>query len=88
MITLDDAKAHLNITTTDDDALIQNKIDAASAWLSLYTGATYDDAEPAPAPVQEACRRLVASFYADREAMTELPPGILSLIDPYREWAF
>ena len=82
MIDLPDAKRHLNVTTTDDDALIQDKLDASIAFVALYTGTTYPlqtDAEvdddgnplttdPTPAPVKEACRQLVAHLYANREA--------------------
>lgn len=79
MISLDAAKAHLNVVTIDDDTLIQSKIFVAWAWISLYTGtdyevATVDDSgfpeteDVSPAPVNEAALQLVAHLYANREA--------------------
>ena len=38
MITLDDLKAHLNITTSTDDDLLTGKIAAAEEWIRAYTG--------------------------------------------------
>lgn len=79
MIDLTDAKAHLNLTTDDDDRLVNAKIDAATAWIALYTGTDYvtpgEDADgypvpvdTTPAPVKEACRQLTAHLYQNREA--------------------
>lgn len=47
MIGLDTAKAHLNVTTDDDDALIRSKIGVAAAWIALYTGTDYQVTEQA-----------------------------------------
>lgn len=93
MIDLADAKAQLNITDDGDDALIQGKIDAASAWIALYTGSTNTDAT-VPAPVMEACRLITAHLYQNREASLvgvtaqALPFGVLDLLAPYRAYAF
>lgn len=92
MIELDDAKRQLNILNSDDDLLIQSKIDAASAWLLAYTGAPSTDATPAP--VMEACRLLVGHLYGNREGTLvgvtaqTLPLGVLDLLAPYRAYSF
>jgi uncharacterized phage protein (predicted DNA packaging) len=86
-----DLKAHLNITTDADDALLQDKIDAAEGWIAAYCGEPFTDA---PAPVQEATRQLAAHLYENREASLigvsaqQLPFGTLDLLAPYRAWAF
>ena len=79
---LADAKAQLNITNDDDDALVQAKINAAWAWISSYVGIDYDTVltqlkntdgttttlPSTPAPVYEAGLQLVAHLYQNREA--------------------
>ena len=50
-LTIDDAKAHLNVTFTDDDALITSKLAAAKAWVSDYTGGSVDN-DGTPQPVR------------------------------------
>ncbi|UEM16589.1 phage gp6-like head-tail connector protein [Bradyrhizobium barranii subsp. barranii] len=35
-ITLDQAKAHLNVTLDADDALLTDKLAAAKGWVSAY----------------------------------------------------
>ena len=92
IVTVAEAKAHMNIVTTDDDALITAKIDAAEAWVGSYLGTPL--ADPVPEPVKEAVRQLVAHLYENREAsivgvsMTEVSPGMFDLLAPYREWSF
>jgi hypothetical protein len=89
-------KAHLNVTFTTDDALIQNKIDAAENWIAMFTGADWPSvsADPVDDALQEAIRQLVGHMYANREATLigitsqELPFGLLDLLTPYRSWAF
>ena len=93
MITLDDLKAHLNVTTSTDDALLTDKIAAAEAWITAYTGATIDP-DAVPEPIKEAARQLAAHLYENREASVvglsaeALPFGLLDLLAPYREWSF
>ena len=98
ILTVADAKAHMNITGDADDALIGAKIDAAEAWISLYIGTALDDAtafpDGTPEPLKEATRQLVAHLYENREAtlvgmnMVDVSPGLFELMVPYREWAF
>ncbi len=93
MITLDQAKAHLNVTTTFDDALISDKLAAAKAWVSDYTGGPVDN-DGTPQPVLEAVLILTAQLYDNREITTQslsaqqLPFGFLDLLAPYRAFAF
>lgn len=92
-LTIDDAKAHLNVTTDFDDQLITNKLAAAKAWVSDYTGGSVDNAGT-PQPVLEAVLILTAQLYDNREISTQgltaqqLPFGMLDLLSPYRAWAF
>lgn len=103
MISTDDLRRHLNITGTQDNLLLDDKIAAASAWVSLYTAIPDpcdptgdDDAEPCviPDPVKEAVRQLAAHLYENREATLvgvtsqSLPFGLLDLLMPYRAWVF
>ena len=92
-ITLDQAKAHLNVTLDADDALLTDKLAAAKAWVSAYTAGD-PDADTAPAPIREAVLQLTAWLYAQREAglvgvtAQDLPFGFLDLLAPYRAFAF
>ncbi|MFK4523697.1 hypothetical protein ABIF90_001678 [Bradyrhizobium japonicum] len=92
-ITLDQTKAHLNVTIDADDALIDGKLAAAKVWIGAYT-ASDPDADTTPAPVNEAVLQLTAHLYENREASlvgvtaTALPFGFLDLLAPYRAFAF
>ncbi|WP_440408702.1 head-tail connector protein [Neorhizobium petrolearium] len=98
IITVADAKAHMNVSIADDDALIGAKIDAAEAWIAKFIGAPLDDVtafpDGTPEPLKEAVRQLVAHWYENREASivsvtAELMPlGLYDLMQPYREWTF
>lgn len=98
VITVEDAKAHMNIVLDDDDALIAGKIAAAEAWIGKFIGSALDDAEAfpdgTPEPLKEAVRQLVAHLYENREAslvglnMADVSPGLFDLMNPYRAWCF
>lgn len=94
-LTLDDAKAHLNVTFEADDDLITAKIKAAEGWIAQYVGdfaTTFPDG--VPEPIKEAARQLVGHFYENREATLDgqhayvLPFGVSDLIAPFRQWSF
>lgn len=92
-LTLDDAKAHLNVTTDFDDALITAKLAAAKEWIYNYTGTDPDISGGAPAPILEAVLILTAQLYDNREITTQagaqqLPFGFLDLLERYRGWRF
>ena len=63
ILTVDDLKAHLNITGNADDALIAQKIAAAEAWISRWLEITLAEMEEVPADLKEAVRLLVAHLY-------------------------
>lgn len=98
IISVEDAKAHLNLDTDDDNTLIAAKITAAEAWLANFIGNALDDdaAFPngTPAPLLEAVRLLVGHLYENREGSLVgvpselLPLGIYDLVAPYREYVF
>lgn len=94
ILTVADLKAHMNIVTNDDDALIASKIDAAEEWIGSFIGTPLEDLEDVPAPLCEAVRQLVAHLYENREAtlvglsMTDVSPGLYELMAPHREWVF
>ena len=90
MLTLEDAKAHLNLTTDVDDGLVTSKLATASDWVAIYTGAEITEA--APARVKEAILQLTAHPYQNRESVLvgvtaqELPFGFLDLLADYKGW--
>jgi hypothetical protein len=94
VIDVTDLKAHLNVTTDADDALLAEKIEAAESWIAAFTGADWPPADPVPAALKEAIRQLAAHLYENREASligitaTELPFGLLDLLAPYRAFVF
>ncbi len=90
-ISLPDLKAHLrlDIEDTSEDILLQQKIDAAEAWIGAYIGMLPEDfADPIPAPIAEAVRQLAARAYEDREGSEDVPFDTLRLLSPYRGWTF
>lgn len=91
-ITVDDLKRQLNITGTDDDALLADKIASATAFVETFTGGPMG-ATP-PAPLLECVRKIAASLYENRESslvgatVNDLPEDIWTLLNPYRAFAF
>lgn len=95
IVTVEDAKAHLNVTDDADDDLIAKKIAAAEAWVGSYIGFSLTSIEAfpdgAPEPLKEAVRMLTAHLYENREAsivgvtMSNVSPGIFDLMAPYKE---
>jgi uncharacterized phage protein (predicted DNA packaging) len=97
IITLEDAKAHLNITDDADDDLITAKIDAATAMLASALGFDIEEkfGTGIPADIEEACRQLVGHLYENREAtlvgaggIAVLPYGVDAVIADYRSYAW
>jgi hypothetical protein len=90
------AKAHLNVTDTADDLLIQSKIDAAEAHVEHVLGRKLAVGFEGGVPddVREAILQLASHFYENREATLvginaeELPFGLWSLLAPHREYVF
>lgn len=94
MITIENLKAHLNLDHDEDDALLQQKLDAATAWCASYVGVELADLDPIPAPFVEASLQLAAHFYENREAVSfgssgrEAPFSVVDMLNPLRKWAF
>lgn len=96
IITVADAKAHLNITTDADDTLLEGKIEAAEAFIDgwLPEDGKLADMTTVPGDLQEAIRQLVGHLYENREATLvgisaeELPLGFWEVVSQYREWSF
>jgi hypothetical protein len=93
VVLLADMKAQLNVTFTDDDTLIQAKIDAAEGYIANFYNGTWPPTS-VPPPIIEAIKLLAAHLYENREASLvgvtseDLPLGLWDLITPYRAWAF
>lgn len=85
-------KSQLNLTGTDDDALLSHKIAAAQAWIEDQIGVAFADLDPLPASIDEAVLQLAAHWYEQREAVligisaNEVPFGVRELIASSRVW--
>lgn len=101
-VTLDDAKAQLNLTTTDDDALVTRLMSAAQSWLEAQLGYKLADkypptgspAQTVPPALDHAILLMTAHWYANREASligvngSELPLGVCDIVNDYRNWSW
>lgn len=95
ILTLDDARLHLRIDGSDDDALVQDCIDAADDYIAQYLGRDVpwldDSGTPVaiPASVKQAAKLLVGDYYAVREASiigkaVAENPAVAALLNFYR----
>lgn len=97
-ITLADAKAHMNILDSTDDAVITAKLAAATEYIEGYIGKLFDNEEDfpdgIPEPLKEAVRQITAHFYENREPVLvgvnaqELPFNVFDIMNGYRKWVF
>lgn len=104
VVTLEELKAHLNVTVDTDDDLIERKLSAAQQQLERHLGFTFaaefpdaaDDHFPAtvPTPLREAVCQLAAHYYENREAVLVgvnaqlLPEGMWDVVNNYRNWSW
>ncbi|MGO7541858.1 head-tail connector protein [Rhizobium ruizarguesonis] len=87
------AKAHMNVTFSDDDNLIEGKIEAAQAHIESLLGfAIEEEFETVPADLKQAVLALVAHFYENREAtgvnLFEVPMSVWDVVRQRRSYAF
>jgi uncharacterized phage protein (predicted DNA packaging) len=97
-IALQEVKAHLNVTTGDDDALIERLLAAAIAHVRRRLGFAVDDAERfpdgPPADLEQAVMMLVAHWYENREdsvvglSAQFLPLGIEDILREHRDYTY
>lgn len=103
IVNIEQMKQQLNLTGipgTDDDALIERKIEAAQNHIERLLGfrieETYggtDQDEIPPALVEAVCQ-LAAHWYENREATLvgvngqELPFGVWQIVNEFREYSF
>ena len=88
--TVDQAKAHLRLTGTTEDADVQQKLDTAQQAILAYLNVGVDPtwtAATAPTPVTHAILLLTDYYYADRgDGDVKSPwPGIYDLLHAYRD---
>ncbi|MDA9530339.1 head-tail connector protein [Bradyrhizobium sp. CCBAU 25338] len=97
------AKQQLNLTTDDDNSLVERLILVAQDWLERQLGYTLADrytvGSPAtltvPPALDHAVLLMVGHFYANREASliggtggSELPLGVCDIVNDYRDWSW
>lgn len=93
IVSLADLKAHLNVTTDDDDGVLTAMLETARSFTEGWVG-PLDDFESLPASVVHALKLYTAHLYENREATTfsgsgaEVPMGFFDLISPHRKWSF
>ncbi|HVV43177.1 MAG TPA: head-tail connector protein [Nitrobacter sp.] len=101
-VSLDDAKAQLNLTTDDDSGLVMRLITAAQDWLETQLGYKLADrfttGSPATLnvpPALDHCQlMMIGHFYANREATlvgvsaAPLPLGVCEIVNDWRDWSW
>lgn len=87
IVTLDEAKLHLRVDGSDEDALIQLYIDAASSAAASYLNRDVPDAaDPA---IKAAVLLSIGGLYDQREDIVigsslDLNPTVRNLLNPHR----
>jgi hypothetical protein len=103
MVTLADAKAHLNLTDDADDALVTRLIATAQQWFESQLGYTLADRYPptgspavstVPAPIEHGVLMMIAQFYENREASVvgvtaaPIPFGVADIVADWRDYSW
>jgi uncharacterized phage protein (predicted DNA packaging) len=95
-VDLSTAKQQLNLTTSDDDALVTRLLLAAQDWLERQLGYKISERYPdgVPPALDQAVLVLTAHYYANREATlvgvsaATLPFGLDHIVNDYRDWSW
>lgn len=95
IVSLDEAKAHLNVDSDADDEVITSCVEDAEAFIGAYVDCPMT-AEGAPNPVKRAVKMLAGAMYLNREAglldpesrTGDAPVDVFDLIAPFRKWSF
>lgn len=103
IVTLDQMKAHLNITAdlgSGDDDLITGKIEAAQNHVERLLGFKIADRfggtgqEDLPPSLVQAVQLVAAHWYENRESVLvgvngqSMPIGLWDIVNEYRDWNF
>jgi uncharacterized phage protein (predicted DNA packaging) len=97
IVTLDEVKAHLNVTNDVDDTLILAKADAAQNHIERLLGfeiAVEFEGVTIPPALKECVCQLAAHWFENREATLvgvnaqTLPMGVDAIVNEYRDWSF
>lgn len=89
LFTLEEAKAHLRVTTEDEDELIGAMADAAVQHCLLYCGVGLVPQGYEPT-FKAAAMMMLAHFFTRRAAVvvgtiaSEMPLGVSALLNPHR----
>lgn len=85
IVTLEEAKRHLRIEGTADDALISENIGVAEAYVESYVGTIGDIADDVPDVLRKAILYIVEHHFDGNNSAKERAD---ELIMPYRKWSF
>lgn len=100
IVTTEQMKAQLNILSSEDDEIIERKIEAAQNHIERLLGfkieETYGgtDQEKIPPALIEAVCQLAAHWFENREAALvgvsgeDLPFGLWQIVNEFREYSF
>ncbi|MBD9493196.1 head-tail connector protein [Ensifer sp. ENS01] len=90
-VTLELAKAHMQVDDNTEDELIALYLEAAETWAGNYIGKPIADLDPVPADVKLAILKLISFYFEVRSLATfglsvdMAPQGVTSILDSYRE---
>lgn len=96
IVTLAEVKAQLNLTGSDDDTLLGEKIAAAQDHIERLLGFEIETEYPETVPpsLREAVFQLASWWYEQREAaltgtiVSTVPHGVHEIVTEYRKWSF
>lgn len=94
IVSVEDAKAHLNISDSADDALIGRYINTAESFIDRWLAKPMAEMSPVPPDLTQAVLMLTGHFYENREATfvgvtaETTPFGVWDIISQHREYVF